>query len=132
MFQVYFYISFESNFILKFKCRLHLNFLVYSHLLILSFYYFVLFFILYIIYLFIYLLLYRDCYTFTSQLIPYFAHCPLKFKIEQCTLQTLKLHAICISESRRYNFWRNDMYSSCDQWQNSHFLISEGKKISSF
>ena len=33
---------------------------------------------------------------FTPQPILCFAHCPIEFKIEQCTFQALKLHAMCI------------------------------------
>ena len=41
LFQSYFYINFEPNFILRFKSRLHLNCLAHLYPLILSFYYFV-------------------------------------------------------------------------------------------
>ena len=57
---------------------------------------------------------------FTPPIYTMFAHCPIEFKIEQCTLQALKLHTF-FSHNITFFLW-NDICSSCNRGQNDHFF----------
>ena len=68
LFQVYFYISFERNFIFKFKSWLYLNFLAYSHHLI--FLVFIILFYFCFVYIYIYIYIFSFLFSFSSLFSP--------------------------------------------------------------